>query len=138
MQPLILDKKHIITFLYIFLKSYLIIFSFQHILDMLAVLSCTALEIKLHQILLQNGSVCSEIQHNLHGKSKLGPHKNFPAARYSFPFHSLTKYTALYKAAAKSTGPQNNKFSQILARSNTQSNCTVLKNHCHTGLEAGE
>jgi len=95
MQPLILDKKHIITFLYIFLKSYLIIFSFQHILDMLAVLSCTALEIKLHQILLQNGSVCSEIQHNLHGKSKLGPHKNFPAARYSFPFHSLTKYTAL-------------------------------------------
>lgn len=62
-----------------------------------ALLSYTALEIKLCQILLQNGSVYSKSQHNPRGKSELGWHRMLAAAHCFSPFQFLTKYMALKK-----------------------------------------
>lgn len=44
----------------------------------------------------------------------------------------------LYKLVVKSTGLQNSRFSQILARNDSHSNYTELKNHSHTGSGVGE
>lgn len=90
------DKEHTHTFPTGFPQVHILVL-FQHTLDMPAVLSYTVLEIKLCQILLQNGSVDSKIQHNPRGKSKLGLHRMLAAAHYFSPFQFLTKYMALKK-----------------------------------------
>lgn len=97
-SPLIRNKEYVHTFPtgFPFLKS-ILAFLFQHTLDIPAVPSYTVLEIKLCQILLQNGSVYSKIQHNPRGKSKLGLYRMLAAAHYFSPFQFLTKCTALKK-----------------------------------------